>query len=1465
MFNNNLLMGAAAGASGTSLVSVDNSALYITDDNSTLTRTPLTAGNRDTWTFSTWVYRTLHNSEEIIFNAGADDNNRTTLKFNANNIQYFHFDGGGVTDVLTTSAVYRDLGWYNIVLAVDTTKAVEDDRVIIYVNGERVSAFGTANYPAQNTDTDVNSTVTHVIGADISGSNDLDAYVAETVLIDGTQLTPFSFGAYDSSGLYWTPLSSDTIKELTFGTNGFYLSNATDLSSNMTTFVDSGPTGHTLTTHGNTTHSPLGHKVQNSVIYVDGSSDYISMASSGHSDFTFGTGDFCFEGWFNRTVLSGTSNYSYIMDFRYSGNDADRPAIYMDGSNNIYYDLNGVKITSSTDPSLATWFNLAVSRYSGTTTMYLNGTAVGNFSDSVDYAVGRPMLFTYPQGTGSYGFTGYGTEIRISKGAARYTGNFTPSTTAFASDSSTSLLIHSNKDFGVANDDSLTGNNFVNSSVTKNVHTPTNLYAIQNPLTITNTYPSVLDNGNLKQLGNSGGSWASGVLATVPCDGGGKFYWEAKCIGLYGTSSYIGLGVAPMDLPRLDHVDGSSNFATPGETGYQGGSLLFNGASYTNLRANSAAQDDNIYASLTIAVNDFMQIAFDSSNGKLWYGKNNTWYNSGAPASGTNPSSTLTADKFWFPWFGTYTNSDIWQINYGASDFQYTPPTNFNKVTTSQIASDTTRTASDSTKYFQTVLYEGNGGQQRIGNFQPFTDSFTVSKGALFPATGNLSRTFDEAGNRQIFSLSTWFKIGQTGEQEGSVGVTLFSTKNGSANSESTWFVVKLNTSNQLVVSIWNDLITTRTFEDTSQWYHLLVAVDTTQGTTADRIKVYINGVQETSFGTANYPSSSASLAWGVNSTAHYVGVHNDGSNYEWNGYLAQTAYITGTQLTPSSFGQTDTSSNRWIPKDISGLTFGSAGFFLDYADSGNVGDDESGNTNDFTNNNTVVQSGDTPTVNWNIIFNTAFSGGTLSNGNRSLITGSSPYGPALGSLGIDSGKWYWEIKPTASSTAQLYSLIGISRGINLATGNNLGYQVGDYGYYSYDGDIVTNNNGAGESYGASYAVDDIIGVALDLDNKTITFYKNNSSQGVIKGLLDGMYYAAMGDWNNGGTTSFEARFDSSMWSYSAPTDHIALSQDNITSSDQFISAFSWIKNRDTTDNHMLFDRVRGATKDLHSNSTAVEVTNLETVQKFLSAGVQIGNDVEVNTANESYVLWNWMMEATGSGSSLTGGDINTTALVDTTLGMAVGTYSGSNANQTIETGLTNPKMVIIKRLNATYSWATWHEGLTNDYNLLLDTAASQVDSDYFDTSENTSTLFHLLGNSNATSISGGNFVYMAFAKSQFISIGSYTNNNNANGTYVPTVNSLGVPLQPAWVLTKTLASANWIINDVARIGYNVDNNSLYPNATTAESTADVMDIVTGGFKLRTSNDPNYSTSTTIYIAIGTPIIDTGGRIIAGR
>jgi len=763
--------------------------------------------------------------------------------------------------------------------------------------------------------------------------------------------------------------------------------------------------------------------------------------------------------------------------------------------------------------------------------------------------------------------------------------------------------------------------------------------------------------------------------------------------------------------------------------------------------------------------------------------------------------------------------------------------------------------------------------------FQPFTDTFTVAKGALVPATGGLSRTFDEAGNRQIFSLSTWFKIGQTGEQEGSVGVALFGTKNGATNSESTWFAIRLNTSNQLVVSIWNDLITTRTFEETSQWYHLLVAVDTTQGTTANRIKVYIDGVQETSFGTTNYPSSSASLAWGLDSTAHYVGIYNDGSSAEWNGYLAQTAYITGSQLTPSSFGQTDTSTNRWIPKDISGLTFGSAGFFLDYADSWIVGDDESGNTNDFTNINSVSQVADTPTVNWATLDpNRAGSGISLSNGNRTLDDKSAAWRVVFGTIPMRSGKWYWECHITSSgSDGIIYGVTNPST----TTANSSSTNDNAYGYANYGtlyGATAYKNAGWTTT---TFTNGDKIGVAVDMDNGYLYFAKNNTwlmssdptaTTGTGSAFTieqEPILYPYINQYDSF-TTNMQ--FDSSLWSYSAPTGYSALSQDNLPSTDQFISAFSWIKNRDAVDNHMLFDRVRGATKDMHSNTEDIQATNVETLQSFLAGGVQVGNDVEVNTANESYVLWNWMFENTGSGASNEDGSINTIAtLVDTTLGCSVGTFTGTGANATVGHGLgVVPGMIIVKSTDtASRSWAVYHSGNTaapETERLILNTTTTTSDQAlYWNDTAPTSTVFSLGSDAN-TNQSSKVISYICFAPSQFISLGSYEGNANADGAFVPTLNSLGIPIQPVWVLTKNIdAIASWTLLDTSRSPYNVANKYLAPDTTGADQTADVVDIDTGGLKWRNSNVLINAANTYIYMAIGTPIIDTDGRIIAGR
>ena len=143
-------------------------------------------------------------------------------------------------------------------------------------------------------------------------------------------------------------------------------------------------------------------------------------------------------------------------------------------------------------------------------------------------------------------------------------------------------------------------------------------------------------------------------------------------------------------------------------------------------------------------------------------------------------------------------------------------------------------------------------------------------------------------------------------------------------------------------------------------------------------------------------------------------------------------------------------------------------------------------------------------------------------------------------------------------------------------------------------------------------------------------------------------------------------------------------------------SAFSWIKNRGTDDNHMLFDRVRGVTKDWHSNSDAIQATNVQTVKAFLGGGVTIGTDVEVNTSSENYVLWNWMMSASGGGSSNEDGSINTTAtLVDTTLGLSISQYTGTGSNATIGHGLgAVPKFIIIKNLDVAEDPAAYHEAL---------------------------------------------------------------------------------------------------------------------------------------------------------------------------
>jgi len=293
----------------------------------------------------------------------------------------------------------------------------------------------------------------------------------------------------------------------------------------------------------------------------------------------------------------------------------------------------------------------------------------------------------------------------------------------------------------------------------------------------------------------------------------------------------------------------------------------------------------------------------------------------------------------------------------------------------------------------------------------------------------------------------------------------------------------------------------------------------------------------------------------------------------------------------------------------------------------------------------------------------------------------------------------------------------------------------------------------------------------------------------------------------------------------------------------------------------------------MHSNTTDVQVTNVNTLQRFLNGGVQVGNDVQVNTASESYVAWNWYMETAGTGSSNTDGTINTTStLVDTNLGMSISTYTGNGSNgATFGHGLgVIPEFFMIRCLSNGNGTPVYIHALGADTNLRLDNNNAKTSLNTATTRWNrtapTSSVISI-GTSNIVNGSSLDYVCYAFAPSQFISIGSYLGNGNANGTFVPTVNSLGIPLKVQWVMIKRTDAANsWQLTDTVRTPNNASSLILQAQLSNAELDNSDMDNVTGGFKLRsTDNIFNSSGGTYVYLAFGTPLIDVDGRILGGR
>ena len=361
-------------------------------------------------------------------------------------------------------------------------------------------------------------------------------------------------------------------------------------------------------------------------------------------------------------------------------------------------------------------------------------------------------------------------------------------------------------------------------------------------------------------------------------------------------------------------------------------------------------------------------------------------------------------------------------------------------------------------------------------------------------SSDRLRRTPSSAGNRRTFTFSTWVKRSALG----SSNRTLICATVDDANKTMLRFTdsdqlrfVKFTTS-----SVTNQLTTNAVFRDVSAWSHIVIAVDTTNSTAGDRLRLYVNGSEITSFSAETQPS--LNFDYDINNTEeHNIGYGTDVSNHLFDGYMAETVLIDGQQLAPTSFGEFDEDSpNIWKPIDVSGLTFGTNGFHLDFENASSLGADVSGNSNNFTVNNltSIDQSTDTCTNNFltlNPLDMTESTGRTFSEGNLTYTSDSSNASSARGTFGVNTGKWYYEVKIVSQSGSA-------SSGGKFGT---FGFtDIAEYSSPATNGLTIISDSrlrGQGSTSGSSgsaiWGVGDILMFALDLDNQNLYMGKNGS------------------------------------------------------------------------------------------------------------------------------------------------------------------------------------------------------------------------------------------------------------------------------------------------------------------------------------------------------------------------------------
>jgi hypothetical protein len=803
------------------------------------------------------------------------------------------------------------------------------------------------------------------------------------------------------------------------------------------------------------------------------------------------------------------------------------------------------------------------------------------------------------------------------------------------------------------------------------------------------------------------------------------------------------------------------------------------------------------------------------------------------------------------------------------------------------------------------------GGNSAVAGGYAIDNSLRVNSGD----SPSMTRTPSSAGNRKTFTLSTWFKLSKlSGER------VLFNADDGTGSNDNSDYVA-INGQHQILLYSYvgaeiYHIKSNQVLRDTSAWYHIVIAFDTTQATASNRVKIYLNGNQITSFVTSNYPSQNTDTKYNNNNPQGLFKYPDQSTNY-YDGYVAETIMIDGQQLDANSFGEYDADSGIWKPIQYTG-SYGTNGFYLDFENSGSLGADQSGNGNNFTPTNlgSTDQMLDTPTNNWCTLNAVSeFNNSTFSEGNLKYTGASASVHPAIGTIGITSGKWYFEAIRLSGASA--YPFVGVYKVDGTAgMGGYLGDTIDGWCMLldgTDNGEWRNDTTLSGTSAG-TFVNGDIANIAIDMDNGKIWFGRNgtwansgNPSAGtgeqysnlsgtivpaisVYTGASVGLNFGQEGSFAGNKTAqgNSDANGQGDFY-YSVPTGFNALCTQNLATAlspmiddgsqyfntvlwtgnatdDRSITGvgfapdFVWTKERSSTSSHVVHDTTRGATYTLIPNQNASESVQADILKAFESDGFQIGTSGAINENSQTYVGWNWKANG-GTTSSNTDGTKTTTVQTSQTSGFSIVTYNGLTNGQTIGHGLgATPEMIIFKRRDAVGSWHTWHQGLGDGYNYIYLNSTSAKQNDAYEYISNIgSSTVQLQGSSTFTNDTIGYFFRGVEGYSKF---GKYTGNGSTDGTFVYT------GFRPAFVLIKrTTGTEDWIIYDSVRDTFNAVDSFLKPNISDAEGTASYGDLLSNGFKARNTFAPlNASGEPHIYMAFAeNPFVTSGGVPVTAR